>query len=169
MGFVLFAAIVGAIFGYLSHTEQESKENMEALEKKDISTMSEYITKAERDSIINLIQVKDSIITARSHVKDSLEQVIQSNITSIDNYKQRVKDLESQIKKNTKRSENLKNIAKTYESLRVADLRPIVKKIGDTTLIGIYNKMSSRKRQKLLQALTPDRAAKLTNKLANNE
>lgn len=169
MGFVLFAVLVGAIFGYLSYkdTNAPAAEQTATGSNKEVNSLPEYITKSKRDSLVNLINKKDSIISARINTNDSLKRVIRNIRASIDEYKGTIKNLEEQLTTNQNKAENIKNLAKTYESLRVNDMAPILKNIGDNTLIGIYNKMSSRKRMKLLQALPPARAARLTNKLAN--
>jgi len=163
MGFVLFAVLVAGIFVYLSQQEKQAQAEAQE-EKQELPDMS---SKAQRDSLVNLLEFRDSVITAKVQINDSLAQVIQTKSDSINNQKQTIANLEQQLVDENNRAENIKNLAKTYESLRVADMGPILKDIKDTTIIDIYNQMSSRKRKNLIQALPPDRAARLTNTLAN--
>lgn len=166
LGFILFALLVGIIFGYLSYKENKAKEQL-AAEGKSIDALPEYIDKEQKDSLINLINMKDSIIAVSDNKRDSLSSLIQTKNSTIDNYKETIANLRNKIEDKKNREENIKNLAKTYESLRVSEMTPILEDISDRTLIDIYNKMSSRKRMKLLQALPPNRAARLTNKLAS--
>lgn len=164
MGFVLFALLVAGIFGYLSYNEKKSEE--QAAAEEEAGTIPEVISKAERDSLVNLLSMKDSIITVRNNTNDSLSRLLANNKVTITSHEQTIDELKQQLIDKQDREENIKNLAKTYESLRVAEIGPILEDIGDSTLIDIYNQMSSRKRKNLIQALPPDRAANITNKLA---
>jgi len=166
LGFILFALLVGIIFGYFSYKENKAKEQL-AAEGKGPDTLPEYIDQEQKDSLVNLINMKDSILAVSGDKRDSLSRIIQTKISTINDYEKTVKNLKNKIKDKKNREENIKNLAKTYESLRVSEMTPILEDISDRTLIDIYNKMSSRKRMKLLQALPPNRAARLTNKLAS--
>ncbi|MCF7740258.1 MAG: hypothetical protein K9N00_00550 [Candidatus Marinimicrobia bacterium] len=164
IGFISFAVLVAIIFGYLSYMEKKNGEDQEVTESGELP---EYIDKSQRDSLANLITMKDSLIAVKDSKNDSLTNLIQTHETTINEQKQNIQELREQMENNQNKSENIKSLAKTYESMRVEDLRPILKEINDNTLINIYQQMSSRKRQKLIQALTPQRAARLTTKLAS--
>ena len=67
------------------------------------------------------------------------------------------------------KEENLKSLAKTYESLKIKDMSAILKNVDDDTVIRLYFQMKAKKRQNLILALDQKRAANITRKLADQE
>jgi Mg/Co/Ni transporter MgtE len=63
------------------------------------------------------------------------------------------------------KKENAKFIAKSLLNLDEEKLSPIVNKLNNKQLMAIYNTASNMQRQKLLQSLTPDKAADIVKKV----
>lgn len=162
-GFVLFAVLVIVIFVILSVTEKElapeAKVNYD-----DINSLRNYtnLIRQERDSLSRIISGRDSLLQARNAVIDSLRNELNQKKQSIDEYESSLETLEARLANNQDQQENIKNIAKSYEDLKVEEIRPILANVDNQTVIKIYQQMSSRKRQKIFQALEPERTAAIT-------
>ncbi len=166
IGFVLFAVLVAVIFGILSYTEQESTPPaVSQPQPRQSRSLSPPLEMTERDSMIQIIQQKDSVMLAQNEKIDSLFLLLQSKTDSIRDYRRSLQQLEQNITSYTAKSENIKNLAKSYEAMRVDEIQPILEKIDNQTIIKIYQQMSSRKQMKILQALSADRAAQITKRL----
>ena len=50
--------------------------------------------------------------------------------------------------------------------MKPKEMKPILSNLDDGTIIAIYNNMSNRNKKMVFQALTPKRAAEITEKLA---
>jgi len=121
---------------------------------------------SELDSLQNLVQNLQSDIFASSVMTDSLKDVITFQGNLIDGYKKNIDDLNGQVLEREKQTVSLKELAKTYESMKVADIKPILKNMDDATVIAIYKAMGSRTRKSIMMALTAQRAAVITEILA---
>src|SRR6056297_3628457 len=115
IGFISFAVLVAIIFGYLSYMEKKNGEDQATAESGKIP---EYIDKSQRDSLVNLITMKDSLMSVKNSKYDSLTNLIQTHETTINEQKQSIQELREQMKNNQNKSENIKSLAKTYESMR---------------------------------------------------
>ena len=64
---------------------------------------------------------------------------------------------------------SIKDLAKTYESMKPEEMKPILSNLDDGTVIAIYNSMSGRNKKIIFKALNPKRAAEITELLAGNK
>ncbi|HKJ46943.1 MAG TPA: hypothetical protein VJ991_14015 [Balneolales bacterium] len=100
----------------------------------------------------------DSLTTQRKKDKatiDSLKNIVESKVKLI---------AQLQHASLTKK-ENAKFIAKSLLNLDEERLSPIVNKLNNKQLMALYNTASNMQRQKLLQSLTPDKAADIVKKV----
>jgi flagellar motility protein MotE (MotC chaperone) len=61
---------------------------------------------------------------------------------------------------------NIKELAKTFETMKTSEIGPILKKVDNATVIALYKNMGSRSKKMILTALSNDRAAEITQELA---
>lgn len=162
-GFVLFAVLVVVIFVILSLTEKEL-DHENRVNYNDLNSLRNYsnLIRQERDSLSLAISGRDSLLQARNTVIDSLQNELSQKQQTIGEYKSSLETLEARQANNQNQQENIKNIAKSYEDLKVEEIRPILANVDNQTVIKIYQQMSSRKRQKIFQALEPERTAAIT-------
>jgi flagellar motility protein MotE (MotC chaperone) len=119
-----------------------------------MDTLQHYLTLNDSLRILSATQAKK--ITT-----DSLE---------IANLQKRLNQLQARLNAQQEEAEttneNIRELAKTYEQMKVSDMKPIFTQLDDETIIELYNAMSSRKRPMVFKALSTDRAAMITEKLA---
>ena len=128
---------------------------------------------AEKDSVIDeqnpVIAEKDSfdikLIDSRETV-DSLYNQLTLKENLLNDYKTKYKDLLIEAEKEKILSESIKVLAKTYESMKPKELKPILTNVDDGTVIAIYNNMSNRSKKIIFKSLNSKRAGKITEILA---
>lgn len=118
------------------------------------------------DSLQNVIQEMKNDLFVRSLEVDSLNEQITFKDGLIAGYQKTIDDLNDQVLAMNKKELRLKDLAKTYASMKVTDMKPILKKVDDETVIAIYQAMGSRTRKSIMMALSAERAATITQKLA---
>lgn len=123
-------------------------------------------TKVEIDSLVNSVNDLKSQLFFADIQKDSLIDQLDFKEKIISGYELQIADLNDDLLIVNKKKTNIKELAKTYESMKLKEMQPILSKIDDNTLIAIYQKMSSRNRKNLILALKSERAALITQQLA---
>ncbi len=183
---VLFVIFIGLAFvglTYLTPSEEELKavENGSKTQEKNmssqatrVSTNSDSTTTPKKnkttgdngDSLRTIInQLNGDIFFTRVTV-DSLNEELGLKEDQIGRYLAEIESLEDNIKSLQESRTSIKDLAKTYDTMKVADISPILAKLDDETIIALYKNMGSRTRKNLIQALTGARAAQITKKLA---
>lgn len=104
-----------------------------------------FFSRVAIDSLNNELENKETLIAAHTAEIEALEK-------SVENLKQK--------------NINIKDLAKTYETMKVTEIRPILEKVDDETVIALYKNMGSRTKKNLIQALSGVRAARITQILA---
>jgi len=165
IGFVLFAALVAVIFTILSRTEQETLADTTPIQPVQSKKVSAPLEITARDSMLQIINQKDSIVLVQNQKIDSLYLLLQTRADTIRDYRRSIQQLKQSMENYTTKGENIKNLAKSYEAMRIDEMKPILEKIDNQTIIKIYQQMSSRKQMKILQALSAERAAQITRQL----
>lgn len=129
---------------------------------------SDYLakSKAEIDSLVNIINDLKSQLFFTDIQKDSLINQLDFREKIISGYELQIAGLNDDLLIVNKKKINIKELAKTYESMKPKEMRPIFSKIDDNTLIAIYQNMSNRNRKNLILALKSERAALITQQLA---
>lgn len=116
--------------------------------------------KNESDKLKLQIQKKDTII-------DSLSKLITSQETEFKIKNNKIEELTNKLSDKNEQTENAKELAKTFATMKTDEMAPILKNLDDETIILIYENMSNRVRKNYLLALSSQRAASLTKKIAN--
>lgn len=106
---------------------------------------------------------------------DSTGRVINDRVADITHMDEEISHLKGQISiyKQNIETEKLNNIsikemAKTYENMKVAEIRNIVQQLDDQTIMKLYKNTGTRKRQNILLALGSSSAARITEKVVKD-
>lgn len=121
---------------------------------------------SKADSLSKVIDKLSSDLFFTNLALDSLTEQITLKDGLIENYLNQVEALEKDLLTRNDKSSNIKDLAKTYETMKVAEIKPILERVDDETIMALYKNMGTRTRKIILQALSGPRAAQITEKLA---
>jgi len=117
--------------------------------------------------IVDEPEIEDTINTQA--IIDSLNNQLMLQEEIINEYKNRNEELLNKLEMAKRQVISIKDLAKTYESMKPEEMKPILSNLDDGTVIAIYNSMSGRNKKIIFKALNPKRAAEITELLAGNK
>ena len=117
--------------------------------------------------IVDEPEIEDTINTQA--IIDSLNNQLMLQEEIINEYKNRNEELSNKLEMAKRQVISIKDLAKTYESMKPEEMKPILSNLDDGTVIAIYNSMSGRNKKIIFKALNPKRAAEITELLAGNK
>ena len=168
IGIGLFAVVVGitfVVFYYLEPVDEDLKVEMmsgdEKLAKEMIQTKQEQINLLQSELDTLRIQLADI-----QHVRDSLVEQSEFKDGLIREYQKTVDAMKTELAAETGKRVSIGELAKTYESMKVSEMQPILTKLDDQTVMDLYGHISIRNRKNILMALSASRAALITQKIA---
>ncbi len=168
IGVGIFAILVGGIFGVLTYLQ--SKEQPEAVELTlEDGTVNPVVLQQKQAEIDTL---KSEIVTIKAELfntkltNDSLKNGNKFLSGLITEYKSSIDELNATLLKKQNQANKIKQLAKTYESMKVDEIRPILRNVDDETVIALYENMGSRSKKVILNSLSSERAALITQQLA---
>lgn len=166
----LFVVLVGVTFFILSsNSPSEEMLIVEQSEKSDeIKSSALKVKQAEVDTL--QVQLKDlnNKILLQQGLLDSLTEQINLKDGLISGYTNEIKKLNEMILQKEKQTVSVKELAKTYETMKIQEMKPILANLSNQTVISLYKNTSSKNRKKLFQALEKGRAAEITEILAGS-
>lgn len=162
--FILLVAGIFAMLTFLDPIEEVENIPQEVKEAAGIDTRKQ--TKIELDSLNAVITDLRSQIFFNKIAQDSLTEQLTFKTNLIDGYQNTIDGLNRELTEQNSKQGDIKDLAKTFESMKVNEIKPILENVDDNTVINIYKNMSTRNRKNILNALTPQRAAAITEKLA---
>ena len=71
----------------------------------------------------------------------------------INEYKNRNEELLNKLEMAKRQVISIKDLAKTYESMKPEEMKPILSNLDDGTVIAIYNSMSSRNKKTIFNTM----------------
>ena len=117
--------------------------------------------------IVDETEIEDTINTQA--IIDSLNNQLMLQEEIINEYKNRNEELSNKLEMAKRQVISIKDLAKTYESMKPEEMKPILSNLDDGTVIAIYNSMSGRNKKIIFKALNPKRAAEITELLAGGK
>ena len=117
--------------------------------------------------IVDEPEIEDIINTQA--IIDSLNNQLMLKENLINKYKKRNEELLNDLELAKRQVISIKDLAKTYESMKPEEMKPILSNLDDGTVIAIYNGMSGRNKKIIFKALNPKRAAEITEILAGGK
>ena len=117
--------------------------------------------------IVDEPQMEDTINTQA--IIDSLNNQLMLQEDLINEYKNRNEELLNKLEIAKRQVISIKDLAKTYESMKPEEMKPILSNLDDGTVIAIYNSMSGRNKKIIFKSLNPKRAAEITELIAGGK
>lgn len=168
IGFGVFVVLVIGIFLLLKYLEPMDEEIQFEIAANDNSMSKKLLMlkQSEIDSLNSCIEKLKSDLSFLNLTNDSLKAQSEFKNNLIEEYKKNINQLNNKLTAAAKTTVSIQELAKTYESMKAEEMRPILQKVSDKTIIAIYKNMNSRKRKDILNALSSERAAAITQQLA---
>jgi len=152
--------IVAAIMIFILPEKEAKETGKDQLNKSavKVDTSKSTVPKlSETDSLKQIIEKQKSVV-------DSLNRELTKLKIDFDNEQKSNEDLTEKLINKTSEVEKAKELAKTFSSMKVDEMRPILQNVDDETIALIYENMSNRVRKNFLLALSSNRAALLTER-----
>lgn len=162
LGTMLFVISVGlAIVITLNPPEPAATENMAA-----DSAAADTVLSPMEQMQIRLTELESQLNT-QSERADSLQELVGQMESAKKVSAEEMEQMKTTITELEQSNADVKDLAKTFQNMKVGELRNILQKVDDEAAFKIYANMSNRSRKKLLLGLSDSRAAKLTERIAN--
>ncbi len=128
----------------------------------------QMITQA-RDSLKAEIEYLQALAASRAAKIDSLGEQVGLKDATINAFEDRVQSKDAEIADLRDVGMNAKQMARTFATMSVDELTPIVARLSDQVVLDIYRQTANKRRKYLLTALGDDRAAAMTNRLVTEK
>jgi len=163
MSFVLMVIAFFLIFFFTGDEEMFAEEEGTLGGKK----LQAFIQ--QRDSLLADVDSLEAVLAANTAARDSLARVSAFSEASVQVLEDRLQEKDAEIESLRQVDVNAQDMARTFATMTVAELTPIVAKLSDEVIMDIYKHTTSKRRKFLLSALGDDRAAALTNRLVKRK
>ena len=170
---ILVVLIISGGVSYYFIFRNDSEENLTTeLDDNNLpdsltDTFQPNIITSDTVIIVDEPEIEDTINTQA--MIDSLNNQLMLQEEIINEYKNRNEELLNKLEMAKRQVISIKDLAKTYESMKPEEMKPILSNLDDGTVIAIYNSMSSRNKKIIFKALNPKRAAEITELLAGSK
>jgi hypothetical protein len=173
----VFLVISAIAFGLMIFLDDEPPVNEQKKEEPNFLTAKErdkYLVQkeVEIDSLQSRLQRAQARYQQQVLISDSLAGIIGLNDKNVQEKNNIIENLEKEIEKQQEQLDNkgdretrAKELAKTFESMKVKEISGIVRNLDNSTLKLIYKFTGNRFRKNILLALPADRAAVLTESI----
>lgn len=173
IGMGMFLVLVVVLFIILSKLQPAEPppmaERPEDPNRRSVTSLLLEQRESEVDSLKTQVTDLKNENFAQSVAIDSINEVVVFKDNLITEYEKEINELNDRLLDKQKRQNNIKELAKTFETMKVADISPILNKVDNETVIAIYKHMGSRSRKMIMMALNDNRAAEITRKLAGSQ
>ena len=182
-GLIFFILLVGLVFAILTFMEKNVKKDVVQIDRipseENNSILGILLTEKQViiDSLSSIVSEYGDSLTNLTTISDSINTLLVEKTQHIFSDSTKIVKLEGDITKliddhataelaTTQKEAEIKQLAKTYEQMKINEMKPIFTQLDDKTIMALYNNMSARKRPMILKALSTNRAAKITKELA---
>ena len=156
--------VIGTFILFLFQADEEGLPEAAAEETLVSSIELEMATMA-RDSLQSDLDSLMAVLAQAQAELDSIAAVLTFRDASILALESRLTDKDAAIEELRVVDVNAQEMARTFSTMNVEQLSPIVGQLTDGVVLDIYKHTSNKRRRFLLEAMGDDRAAKLTNEL----
>ncbi|MCH7497771.1 MAG: hypothetical protein IH971_07970 [Candidatus Marinimicrobia bacterium] len=158
--FVLMVVVFFVIF-FLTGEEEMLADDEEAVitnkELRLIIQERDSLT-VERDSLLQVLAMRDASL-------DSVGRLLTLKDADINVLGETLQQKDAEIQALLQVEVNAQEMARTFATMSLDELSPIVDRLSDQVVLDIYQHTSNKRRKFLLSALGDERAANLTNRL----
>jgi len=149
----------------VKNNDKSNKTNDKNTKTNDKNTKTnDKESELNKELLKTIAGLKDSLLIKDRQI-DSLKQFT----AKTSEFEQQIKKLTAELKGSKDKKARAKDMAKTLSSMKAKAMAPILNKLDDQTVMLIYEQTSKTSRKDILSALKEDRAARITNKLINEE
>jgi len=163
MFFVLMIVLFFVIF-LLTGGEEMLVNGDETVSNKEMQAIVQ-----ERDSLLVDLDSLQSVLARSNTALDSLEQESTFKGATAKTLERRLQEKDAELESLRQVEVNAQDMARTFATMTVAELTPIVAKLSDDVVMDIYKHTTSKRKKFLLAALGDDRAATLTSRLVKRK
>lgn len=163
MFFVLMIVLFFVIF-LLTGGEEMLVNGDETVSNKEMQAIVQ-----ERDSLLVDVDSLQSVLARSNTALDSLERELTFTGATAKTLERRLQEKDAEIESLRQVEVNAQDMARTFATMTVAELTPIVAKLSDDVVMDIYKHTTSKRKKFLLAALGDDRAATLTSRLVKRK
>ncbi len=163
MFFVLMIGVFFIIF-LLSNDEGTLAEEDMTLSNKEMQAIIQV-----RDSLSVNIDSILAVLAQNKAALDSLERELTFKDATAKTLEGRLQEKDVELVSLRQVGMNAQDMARTFATMTVAELTPIVAKLSDDVVMDIYKQTTNKRRKYLLTALGDDRAATLTSRMVKRK
>lgn len=163
-GLVFLITVIFSVMLFLNPPAPKEKTGTGSASKATVDYLKNKKGDLAKSEVLILKVAKlEKELSLKNNQIDSLKQIAaEKEVLS-----QTLNKLSSELQATSDRSARAKDIAKTLSAMKTKSMGPILNKLDDDTVILIYHQTSKTARKDILLALSEDRAARITEKLIN--
>ena len=162
--FVLIIVLFVIVFVIFFPGDEEMLANGEIVSSKEMQAIIQ-----ERDSLLVDLDSLQSVLVQSNVALDSLERELAFGDATVKGLEGRLQVKDAELESLRQVEVNAQDMARTFATMTVTELTPIVAKLSDEVVMDIYKHTTNKRRKFLLAALGDDRAAELTNRLVKQK
>jgi len=169
---ILFIVSLSSFVGILYYTGSDPSlddpdEFASVIFNSDKYTVKKVIIEQNKeiDELKNTIKSLESKLDSTNRVINDRVADITKRDGDIAEYKNQIEIYKQNVELEKKNNISVKEMAKTYEGMKVTEIQDIIRQLDDQTILKIYKNTGTRKRQNLLIALGEEAAARITEKV----
>ena len=162
--FLLLVAVFFIVFFFLPGDEEMLAEGEGFVSTEELQALVQ-----KRDSLLADVDSLQALLARNGVMIDSLEQELVYKDANLSVLEDRLQTKDAEIMTLRQVEVNAQDMARTFATMTVAELTPIIDKLSDQVVLDIYKHTANKRRKFLLSALGEDRAAALTSRLVKKE
>jgi flagellar motility protein MotE (MotC chaperone) len=118
----------------------------------------------KRQARLEAIEVKEHQLAEREEALHQARQQIESQLETLTTLRQEITEL--LVEKEAFEEQRFGHLVKVYEGMRPAEAASLVERLDEDTAVRLFFRMKEKKISKILEAVKPDVAARLSERLA---
>ncbi|UCD38459.1 MAG: hypothetical protein JSW54_03000 [Fidelibacterota bacterium] len=162
--FVLMIVLFVVVFIFFFTGDEEMLANGDFVSSEEMQVIVQ-----KHDSLLADVDSLLVVLAQNNAAIDSLELELTYRNANLRILEENLQERDAEIESLRQVGMNAQDMAKTFATMSVAELTPIVARLSDDVVIDIYRYTTTKRRKYLLTALGDDRAAALTNRLVKKE
>jgi septal ring factor EnvC (AmiA/AmiB activator) len=162
MFFVLLVVVFFVIF-FVIEGEQETTD-VELMTNRELQTIIE-----QRDSLLVDVDSLETDLAYNQTIIDSLEQELSFTSATLQGVQDRLQEKDAVIASLRQAEVNAQAMARTFATMTVAEMKPIVARLSDQVVMDIYTNTSTKRKKFLLEAMGNERAAAMASRLLSKK
>lgn len=163
-GLAFLITVIFTLMLFLNPPKPKKTEKLATASKETVDYLKSKKGKLSQvESLTVKVAALEEELSQKNTLIDSLNRIAEEK----NKVTQQLAKVNAQMEAGTNRSDRAKDIAKTLTAMKAKSMSPILNKLDDDTVILIYHQTSKTARKDILLALSEERAARITNKLIN--